>query len=65
MTQVKLLNNGTSNFGDSGGPYFQYTSGGVSFCGVHCCGETIDGYRYTHFTPYTYVHGAGFTINTN
>ena len=59
LVGAKIINGGSSS-GDSGGPYRQ----GQNFCGVHMGSSTSGGITSVFFTPYSTLHGAGFTIKT-
>ena len=63
MTKVALLEGYTSDNGDSGGPYYyQDSSLGYVFCGVHH-GHSSSSTSY--FTPYKYIlRNGGFTVAT-
>lgn len=59
LTVAKIIS-GSSELGDSGGPY---RSGGY-FCGVHKGTRSEGSDIYVYFTPYTYIYDAGFRIKT-
>lgn len=64
LTRIKVIS-GSCQPGDSGGPFFQETSSGVNYCGVIHGKNTIGGYLYVFFTPYTHITPAGFSAKTS
>ena len=65
LTVVELDGNYTSQYGDSGGPYYYHDSSlGYVFCGVHS-GHLASDASIAYFTPYKYIlRNGGFTVAT-
>lgn len=59
LTETHILS-GSSQVGDSGGP-FRF---GTQFCGIIKGHDEVT-HTYVYFTPYGYPYYAGFTIKTN
>ena len=68
---VVKITYGTSQGGDSGGPYFITENGSHKFCGIHhgsnINSEEIEetGILKVYFTPYSYISSQGFTAKTS